>query len=195
MAVSPSVVYVREPTSLQCCGQRLQMSMGWFEEFQGMSDGPAYYTNWSPHPGPILWRDEAPALGVYLDRSYKIPPKGTAFPVGLMRERGQSIKVFRLAVEGVDPESLWILEDRRFIRLGFQGFRRGGPPLEELRTPTNNPCLCRGDPPDGIEGIGTFAIHNDGARLLREERPKGIRRFVGGGFLVSLDRQDQGDFG
>jgi hypothetical protein len=45
-----------------------------------------FFTNWGPLEGPILGRDESPALGVLADRTAAMPI-GIAYPSDLVEQR------------------------------------------------------------------------------------------------------------
>src|SRR3954451_17459325 len=62
-------------------------------------------TNWGPLDGPMLARDWPPALGVFREGEPPGMPIGIAFPINFIQIRRGPAKVFRLAVDGVDPDS------------------------------------------------------------------------------------------
>jgi hypothetical protein len=75
-----------------------------------------YVTNWGP-PGPILYRDRPPALGIFRDVVDGLPV-GIAYLVGHVPSRRAPAAVFRLEAEGADPAARWVCIGRRFVELG-----------------------------------------------------------------------------
>ena len=77
--------------------------------------GP-FLTNWGPLDGPILARDEPPALGIIAPDA--LLPIGIAYPVGLVEHSKGPAVTFRLVVHKVEMPGRWICVGRRFVPLG-----------------------------------------------------------------------------
>ena len=78
--------------------------------------GP-FFSTWGPPDGPILRRDEPPALGVVASRGQPMPI-GIAFPVGLVAHRRGPATTFRLVIGKVELVGRWLCVGRRFVKLG-----------------------------------------------------------------------------
>jgi hypothetical protein len=78
--------------------------------------GP-YYATFGPPNGPILRRDEPPALGVVADPNRPMPI-GIAYPVGQVEHRRGPAATFRLAIGKAELEGRWLCVGREFVRLG-----------------------------------------------------------------------------
>jgi hypothetical protein len=76
-----------------------------------------FLTNFGPLTGPILYRDAPPALGVFRDQVVGMPI-GVAYPTGYTPREPYPAAVFRLGVEGVDPDARWVCVGRVFVELG-----------------------------------------------------------------------------
>jgi hypothetical protein len=75
-----------------------------------------YVTNWGP-PGPILYRDRPPAIGIFRGVVDGLPV-WIAYSVGHVASRRAPAAVFRLEAEGVDAGARWVCVRRRFVELG-----------------------------------------------------------------------------
>jgi len=78
--------------------------------------GPSFST-WGPLDGPILRRDEPPAIGV-VGEPGSAWPIGIAYPVGTVGHRKGPAVSFRLVINKVELDGRWIYEARRFVQLG-----------------------------------------------------------------------------
>jgi hypothetical protein len=78
--------------------------------------GP-FFSTWGPLTGPILRRDEPPALGV-VDSPDRPMPIGIAFSVGQVAHRKGPAATFRLVVQEQELEGLYLCIGRRFVKLG-----------------------------------------------------------------------------
>jgi hypothetical protein len=78
--------------------------------------GP-YLSTWGPLDGPILRRDEPPALGVVAPDLLPMPI-GIAYPVGQVEGRRGPAVTFRLTIGKVELEGRWLCVGRRFLPLG-----------------------------------------------------------------------------
>src|SRR3954467_8828889 len=78
--------------------------------------GP-FFSTWGPPDGPILRRDQPPAIGVVATPG-NAWPIGIAYPVGTVAHRKGPAVSFRLGVHKVELDGRWICESRRFVLLG-----------------------------------------------------------------------------
>jgi hypothetical protein len=78
---------------------------------------PPYFSTWGPLDGPILHRNQPPALGV-VSAPDKPMPIGIASPAGLVAHHRGPATAFRLVFGGVEIEARWLCVEREFERLG-----------------------------------------------------------------------------
>lgn len=76
-----------------------------------------FYSNIGPHDGPIMF-GEAPVMGVLSNRDGRGFPIGIAWLSGPIPSRKGPVQLWRLEVNKVKLEGVWICRNRQFIRLG-----------------------------------------------------------------------------
>ena len=78
--------------------------------------GP-FFATWGSRSGPILRRDEPPALGVVAARG-DAWPIGIAYPVGQVAHPKGPAATFRLVIDEAEVDGRWMCIGREFVRLG-----------------------------------------------------------------------------
>jgi hypothetical protein len=171
--------------------------------------GP-YFSTWGPHDGPVLRRDDPPALGVVAEPGGAWPigiaepggawPIGIAYPVGMVAHRRAPAATFRLVIDQVELEGRWVCVGREFVRLGEAA--------EELRlaherapacVTEDAPGLSRPLVPAGFADAGALATDPNtrvpqprrGRRIGRHHRSLASPRPIGRGIYVSRPPPDQ----
>jgi hypothetical protein len=76
-----------------------------------------FYSTWGPLYGPILRRDEPPALGIFSSPDRPMPI-GIAFSVGQVEHSKGPAATFRLVVGKHELEGLYLCIGRQFVKLG-----------------------------------------------------------------------------
>jgi hypothetical protein len=77
--------------------------------------GP-YFSTSGPLDGPILSRDEPPAMGLLVVVPGSYCPFGMAYPAGLADHGGTRAVTFRLVIDNTELPGRWLCIGREFVQ-------------------------------------------------------------------------------
>jgi hypothetical protein len=78
--------------------------------------GP-YFSTSGPLDGPILGRDEPPAMGLLVVVPGSDCPFGLAYPAGLAGHGAGPAVTFRLVIDNTELPGRWLCIEREFVQL------------------------------------------------------------------------------